>query len=152
MNDQEKTELKEIENFAKVRIPKNEIAIILNFEKWDNNKNKAFQKGRLIGNAEIRKSIFEMARNGSSPAQKQFLELISQEDSDLMAIMKLIKKAELKQKESKANIAELKQKNLSNELVRKKTILNKIKNLNIKCCSECRLEILNFERDINDNC
>ena len=35
-----------------------------------------FHKGRLSAEGKIRNSIFELAQNGSSPAQTQFLELI----------------------------------------------------------------------------
>jgi hypothetical protein len=36
----------------------------------------AFHRGRLEAEAKIRKAIFELANNGSSPAQTQFLDLI----------------------------------------------------------------------------
>lgn len=36
----------------------------------------AFNRGRLEAEAKIRKAIFELANNGSSPAQTQFLDLI----------------------------------------------------------------------------
>jgi hypothetical protein len=35
-----------------------------------------FHKGRLSAEGKIRNSIFELAQNGSSPAQTQFLDLI----------------------------------------------------------------------------
>lgn len=39
-------------------------------------ESERFNRGRLIAEAQIRKSIFELAQNGSSPAQSQFLDLI----------------------------------------------------------------------------
>jgi hypothetical protein len=36
----------------------------------------AFHRGRLEAEAKIRQSIYELANNGSSPAQSQFLDLI----------------------------------------------------------------------------
>ncbi|MCK9399634.1 MAG: hypothetical protein M0Q51_06520 [Bacteroidales bacterium] len=35
-----------------------------------------FNRGRLKAEASVRKSIYDLAQNGSSPAQSQFLELI----------------------------------------------------------------------------
>jgi len=39
----------------------------------------AFNRGRLKAQAEVRKAILQMAKQGSSPAQKQFLALVSGE-------------------------------------------------------------------------
>ncbi len=36
----------------------------------------AFHRGRLEAEAKIRQSIYDLANNGSSPAQSQFLDLI----------------------------------------------------------------------------
>lgn len=41
----------------------------------------AFEKGRLMAEAEIRKSIFEHAKNGSSPAQQMATKIM--EDTKL---------------------------------------------------------------------
>ena len=38
----------------------------------------AYECGRLKAEAEIRKSIFSMAKQGSTPAQKQMMDLINQ--------------------------------------------------------------------------
>lgn len=40
----------------------------------------SFDRGRLKAQAEVRKSIFKLATQGSSPAQKQFLDLISDQN------------------------------------------------------------------------
>ena len=37
-----------------------------------------WRKGQLLAEAEIRKAIFTLARQGSTPAQKQFLELVEE--------------------------------------------------------------------------
>jgi hypothetical protein len=40
------------------------------------NEYNSFHKGRLVAEGKIRTSIYELAQNGSSPAQAQFLDLI----------------------------------------------------------------------------
>ena len=42
----------------------------------DSEEYKSFNKGRLLAEGKIRTSIYELAQNGSSPAQAQFLDLI----------------------------------------------------------------------------
>lgn len=64
---------------------KEEIAVILEvdpaslislLQDQDNSVFKAFQKGRLKREAEVRKGIFDLAQNGSSPAQTFAMKLI----------------------------------------------------------------------------
>ena len=38
----------------------------------------AYKRGRLLAQAEVRKSILQLAKQGSTPAQKQFLEMSEQ--------------------------------------------------------------------------
>lgn len=40
----------------------------------------AYKKGQLLAEATLRKSIYDMAKQGSSPAQKQFLTLIEKRE------------------------------------------------------------------------
>jgi hypothetical protein len=47
----------------------------------DKDFQRAYKRGRLISEAKIRKSIFEHAQNGSSPAQNMAVKII--EDSKL---------------------------------------------------------------------
>lgn len=42
----------------------------------------SFQRGRLEAEGKIRQSIFDLALNGSSPAQSQFLQLIENSKLD----------------------------------------------------------------------
>lgn len=42
----------------------------------------SFQRGRLEAEGKIRKSIYDLALNGSSPAQSQFLQLIENSKLD----------------------------------------------------------------------
>ena len=64
---------------------KEEIAVILEvdpvqlvdlLEDQDNPVFRAFQRGRLKREAEVRKGIFDLAQNGSSPAQTFAMKLI----------------------------------------------------------------------------
>ena len=64
---------------------KEEIAVILEvdplqlfavLEEQDNPVFRAFQRGRLKREAEVRKGIFDLAQNGSSPAQTFAMKLI----------------------------------------------------------------------------
>ena len=78
--------LNEITEFAKLQFEPKDIAIILDlnvqeFESLclgkDNSDEKtAYQKGLLLADAELRKSIYTMSKQGSSPAQKEFLSII----------------------------------------------------------------------------
>jgi hypothetical protein len=83
--------LSEIEHYAALMFSRSEIAIILeldpgDFDKLLHNKDgdpfKSFQKGRLKKEAMIRKSIFELAENGSSPAQSFAIKLIENAKMD----------------------------------------------------------------------
>ena len=78
-------QLKEIEEYAGLMFTIKEIAIIMNLSYSDlkeevKNENGnvylSFKKGRLLIEAKIRKSIFDLAEDGSSPAQSLSLDLI----------------------------------------------------------------------------
>jgi len=43
---------------------------------------RAFQRGRLKREAELRKGIFDLAQNGSSPAQTMAIKLIENAKAD----------------------------------------------------------------------
>ena len=51
-----------------------ELAVLL--QDQDNPVFRAFQRGRLKREAEVRKGIFDLAQNGSSPAQTFAMKLI----------------------------------------------------------------------------
>lgn len=78
-------DLVQLEENAKLMFSIEEISIILNvkldFLKFmitepGSPEYLRFKKGRLEAEASIRKSIFDLANNGSSPAQTQMLALI----------------------------------------------------------------------------
>lgn len=83
--------LSEIEHYASLMFTKSEIATILEVEPKDfdmllsdrdGKPFKSFQRGRLKKEAMIRKSIFELAENGSSPAQSFAIKLIENAKMD----------------------------------------------------------------------
>jgi len=83
--DQNEAFITEVENYASLMFTKEEIAVILDvdplqlhtvLEEQDNPVFRAFQRGRLKREAEIRKGIFDLAQNGSSPAQTFAMKLI----------------------------------------------------------------------------
>ena len=85
MIEQNESFITEVETYASLMFSKEEIAVILEvdpvqlvdlLEDQDNAVFRAFQRGRLKREAEIRKGIFDLAQNGSSPAQTFAMKLI----------------------------------------------------------------------------
>lgn len=76
----------EVEYYASLMFTRREIAVILEIdekafirelaEERESPLSRAFLRGRLKKEAEVRKSIFDLARNGSSPAQASAVKLI----------------------------------------------------------------------------
>ena len=71
--------LAEIEELGRFQFSQSEIAIIIDIEesKFTEPMIEARQKGRLIASSEVRKAILKQAINGSTPAQKQMMDLIN---------------------------------------------------------------------------
>ena len=85
MIEQNESFITEVETYASLMFSKEEIAVILEvdpvqlvdlLEDQDNHVFRAFQRGRLKREAEVRKGIFDLAQNGSSPAQTFAMKLI----------------------------------------------------------------------------
>ena len=85
MIDQNESFITEVETYASLMFSKEEIAVILEIDPaelaillqdQDNPVFRAFQRGRLKREAEVRKGIFDLAQNGSSPAQTFAMKLI----------------------------------------------------------------------------
>ena len=83
--DQNESFITEVETYASLMFSKEEIAVILEvdpvelavlLQDQDTPVFRAFRRGRLKREAEIRKGIFELAQNGSSPAQTFAMKLI----------------------------------------------------------------------------
>lgn len=86
-------ELKQIEEYAGLCFLPSEIAKILEkntdefvteFQIKDSELRRYYDRGALINEALIRKSIFELAKSGSSASQSDFLKLINNRDKELM--------------------------------------------------------------------
>ena len=85
MIEQNESFITEVETYASLMFSKEEIAVILEIDPaelavllqdQDNPVLGAFQRGRLKREAEVRKGIFDLAQNGSSPAQTFAMKLI----------------------------------------------------------------------------
>jgi len=96
-----KDQLKELNKYAELQFSYKECAIILNvdfnklFQCLKNSKSPEYlnyESGRLLSAATIRKSIFEHAKNGSNPAQKQMLELIQKTENENLVSKESLKK------------------------------------------------------------
>ena len=81
----------ELENYASLMFTRDEIAIILEVDPMqlkkvlkngDSAAFRAFQRGRLKREAEVRKGIFDLALNGSSPAQAFAIKIIENAKMD----------------------------------------------------------------------
>ncbi len=77
-------QLKELENFSGLMFTITEIAILLEVNQYElklclNDKNsiefKKYQKGKLLTQAELRRTQIKMAKQGSTPAFKHVMEL-----------------------------------------------------------------------------
>jgi len=89
--DQNEPFVTEVENYASLMFTKEEIAIIIEvdplqlqtvLEDRDHPAYRAFRRGRLKREAEIRKGIFDLAQNGSSPAQAFAMKIIENAKMD----------------------------------------------------------------------
>ena len=85
MIDQNESFITEVETYASLMFSKEEIAVIMEVEPIElkallqdqvNPVFRAFQRGRLKREAEVRKGIFDLAQNGSSPAQAFAMKII----------------------------------------------------------------------------
>jgi len=76
--------LEELEKLGEIQFSIYECAIVMKLdpnelekEMQENTETKnAYERGKLKASAEVRKAILTQAKQGSSPAQKQMLELI----------------------------------------------------------------------------
>ncbi len=85
------TFIAELENYSSLMFTREEIAIILEVDPVElkavlkdagNTASRAFQRGRLKREAEVRKGIFDLAQNGSSPAQAFAMKIIENAKMD----------------------------------------------------------------------
>jgi len=83
--DQNESFISDIETYASLMFTKYEISVIMEVDPAElkailrDNESpafKAFQRGRLKREADVRKGIFDLAQNGSSPAQAFAMKII----------------------------------------------------------------------------
>jgi hypothetical protein len=81
----------DLENYSSLMFTREEIAIILEIDplelkgvlkETESSASRAFQRGRLKREAEVRKGIFDLAQNGSSPAQAFAMKIIENAKMD----------------------------------------------------------------------
>jgi hypothetical protein len=76
MND---TDLKEVQELAELHFSRKEVATILGLDAdlaESEEFEKAFETGRLLCDAQLRRAIFKLAKQGSSPAQNLALKIM----------------------------------------------------------------------------
>jgi predicted DNA-binding protein YlxM (UPF0122 family) len=81
-----KKQIEEIESLSELQFSPDEIATIIQVDQdafkqtivTNDSIKTAYNRGRLKADAAVRKAILEQAKQGSTPAQKQMLELINQ--------------------------------------------------------------------------
>ena len=85
------TFISDLENYSSLMFSREEIAIILEVDPLElktvlkdseSAASRAFQRGRLKREAEVRKGIFDLALNGSSPAQAFAMKIIENAKMD----------------------------------------------------------------------
>jgi hypothetical protein len=79
-----KKQLEELQELGELQFSKDECATIMGFsrkafsEEFEADEVKAaYERGRLKASAEVRRAILQQAKQGSTPAQKQMIELIT---------------------------------------------------------------------------
>jgi len=80
MQDENSTRLNEVERLAGLMFNVFEVGLITGLEEATHGDEfqKAMLRGRLKQEAEVRKSVFELATSGSAPAQTLAVQLINQ--------------------------------------------------------------------------
>lgn len=76
--------MQEIEELGRLQFSIPEISIILGIDElsFTNEMMTARNRGRLMASSEVRKSILQQAINGSTPAQKQMMDLIEKAEPE----------------------------------------------------------------------
>lgn len=79
-------QITEIEDLAALQFSVEEVAVVMDMPSAQLSEGdglRAYMRGRLKAQAEVRRSIVSMAKQGSSPAHKQFLELAAESAPEL---------------------------------------------------------------------
>ncbi len=73
-------DLQKVQELSELMFTEDQIRIILTADGDINDFETAMLKGRLLSLYNIRKSIYQMAKNGSSPAQKEWLAIVREDE------------------------------------------------------------------------
>ena len=69
-----------VEELASLQFSPEDVAIIAEFDATEFDTDEvlaaAYMRGRLKAQGEVRRAVLQMAKQGSTPAQKQFMQLI----------------------------------------------------------------------------
>lgn len=93
LNDITSEELAEVENLAGLFFSPREISVMMEFDADEINEHldsrqgdfyRAFQKGRLQNEVDLRKAIMQLARAGSSPAQTMAMDLLNKSTAKML--------------------------------------------------------------------
>lgn len=93
LNDITAEELAEVESLAGLFFSPREISVMmeldveeifLQLDTCDGRFYRAFQKGRLQNEVDLRKAIFQLARAGSSPAQTMAMDLLKKSKAKML--------------------------------------------------------------------
>jgi len=93
LNDITQEELIEVENLAGLFFSPREISVMLELhlpeileqlDTSEGNFHRAFQKGRLQNEVDLRKAIMQLARAGSSPAQTMAMNLLNKSKAKML--------------------------------------------------------------------
>ena len=72
--------LKQIEDFARLQFTREEVATMVGVTVFSPAHATAYMRGRLLAEAEVRKSILYHAKAGSTPAQKSYIDLVTKRE------------------------------------------------------------------------
>lgn len=77
--DPRKARLLELQEFGRLQLDAEDLAEILevpSLEVLDTEERKALRRGSLMAEAEVRRSVLKMAKDGSGPAQVQYMKWV----------------------------------------------------------------------------
>ena len=91
----DKNRLEEITELAQLQFSAAEVATIMQLDRSEFEEAmehggavlEAYERGRLMAVAEVRKAVLTQAKQGSSPAQKQMIEIMDKAARDQRRIM-----------------------------------------------------------------
>lgn len=77
MGKKPKKSIVDATEFGRLQFTEEQVATMLGEDALDPTHRRAYLQGQLMAEAEVRRSVLKLARQGSSPAQKEFLQLVA---------------------------------------------------------------------------